>query len=67
MTLASQMTTLLDQLTPHEGYNLTPLADVRFLRSNRPLLRTPVLYEPGIVIVVQGSKRGFLGNDVLFV
>ena len=64
MTLASQMTTLLDQLTPHEGYNLTPLADVRFLRSNRPLLRTPVLYEPGIVIVVQGSKRGFLGNDV---
>ncbi|QHA89407.1 AraC family transcriptional regulator [Serratia rhizosphaerae] len=59
-----QMVTLLDRLTPHEGYNLTALPDVRFLRSNRPLLRTPVLYEPGIVIVVQGSKRGFLGNDV---
>lgn len=59
-----QMVTLLDRLTPHEGYSLTALPDVRFLRSNRPLLRTPVLYEPGIVIVVQGSKRGFLGNDV---
>lgn len=58
------MVTLLDRLTPHEGYSLTALPDVRFLRSNRPLLRTPVLYEPGIVIVVQGSKRGFLGNDV---
>ncbi len=49
---------------PHEGYNLTALPDVRFLRSDRPLLRTPVLYEPGIVIVVQGKKRGFLGGDV---
>lgn len=59
-----QMVTLLDKLTPREGYNLTSLPDVRFLRSNRPLMRTPVLYEPGIVIVVQGRKRGFLGNDV---
>ncbi|CAI1719710.1 L-rhamnose operon regulatory protein rhaS [Serratia grimesii] len=69
MTISSsvvtgQMVELLDRLTPHEGYNLTALADVRFLRSNRPLMRTPVLYEPGIVIVVQGRKRGFLGNDV---
>lgn len=63
-TVTDQMIELLDRLTPHEGYNLTVLADVRFLRSNRPLLRTPVLYEPGIVIVVQGRKRGFLGNDV---
>ncbi|SMB46116.1 hypothetical protein SPRA44_600128 [Serratia proteamaculans] len=63
-TVTDQMIEILDQLTPHEGYNLTALADVRFLRSNRPLLRTPVLYEPGIVIVVQGSKREFLGSDV---
>lgn len=58
------MVMLLDHLTPQEGYNLTTLPDVRFLRSNRPLQRTPVLYEPGIVIVVQGRKQGFLGNDV---
>ncbi len=63
-TVTDQMIELLDRLTPREGYNLTALADVRFLRSNRPLMRTPVLYEPGIVIVVQGRKRGFLGNDV---
>jgi AraC-like DNA-binding protein len=64
LSVTEQMIALLDRLTPREGYNLTALADVRFLRSDRPLLRTPVLYEPGIVIVVQGSKRSFLGNNV---
>ncbi|WP_394777572.1 AraC family transcriptional regulator N-terminal domain-containing protein [Undibacterium sp.] len=58
------MVALLGRLAPLEGYNLTPLPDVRLLRSNRPLNRTPVLYDPGIVIVCQGRKRGFLGDDV---
>lgn len=59
-----QLVSLLDRLTPLEGYNLTALPGVRLLRSNRPLLRTPVLYEPGIVIVGQGRKRGYLGEEV---
>jgi AraC-like DNA-binding protein len=59
-----RMAALLAALAPVEGYNLTVLPDVRFLRSNRPLSRTPVLYDPGIVIVCQGRKRGFLGDDV---
>lgn len=56
------MITLLLKLAPDEGYNLTPLPDVRVLRCNRPLTRTPVLYDPGIVIVCQGSKRGYWGD-----
>jgi AraC-like DNA-binding protein len=55
---------LLRALAPAEGYTLTPLPDVRLLRADRPLSRTPVLYEPGIVIVVQGRKRGLLGDEV---
>ncbi|MCA1177761.1 MULTISPECIES: AraC family transcriptional regulator [unclassified Pantoea] len=55
---------LLKKLAPHEGYNLTELSDVRILRSDRPLARTPVLYDPGIVIVCQGTKRGFFGDQV---
>ena len=55
---------LMGTLAPVEGYNLTALDDVRFLRSNRPLYRVPVLYDPGIVIVCQGCKRGFLGEDI---
>lgn len=58
------MVQLMSQLAPLEGYNLSPLDDVRFLRSNRPLTRTPVLYEPGIVILCQGRKRGYLGEHV---
>jgi len=54
----------LAQLAPIEGYNLTPLPDVRLLRSNRPLSRTPVLYDPGIVIVCQGRKRGYWGDEL---
>ncbi len=62
--LQSRMISLLEGLAPKEGYNLTVLPDVRFLRSNRPLSRTPVLYDPGIVIVCQGRKRGFFGNQI---
>ncbi|WP_248800441.1 AraC family transcriptional regulator [Pseudomonas sp. MWU13-2105] len=58
------MIALMDKLTPLEGYNLTVLPQVRFLRSNRPLSLTPVFYQPGIVIVCQGSKRGFFGGQV---
>lgn len=55
---------LLRALAPREGYNLTALPDVRILRSDRPLSRTPVLYDPGIVIVCQGRKRGYFGDEV---
>jgi len=58
------MVSMLKTLAPCEGYNLTALADVRFLRSNRPLSRTPVLYDPGIIVVCQGRKRGYLGEQV---
>jgi len=63
-TLQQHTVKLLKTLAPQEGYNLTALPDVRILRSDRPLARTPVLYDPGIVIVCQGSKRGFFGDQV---
>lgn len=55
---------LLRALAPHEGYNLTALPSVRILRSDRALSRTPVLYDPGIVIVCQGRKRGYFGDQL---
>jgi AraC-like DNA-binding protein len=59
-----RMIALLHALAPDEGYNLTALPSVRILRSNRPLSRTPVLYDPGIVIVCQGRKRGYFGDQL---
>ncbi len=58
------MIPLLHALAPLEGYNLTALPDVRILRSDRPLSSMPVLYDPGIVIVCQGTKRGYFGDRV---
>lgn len=59
-----QMLALLRPLAIEEGYNLTVLSDVRILRSDRALSRTPVLYDPGIVIACQGRKRGYFGDLV---
>ncbi|WP_416242330.1 AraC family transcriptional regulator N-terminal domain-containing protein [Burkholderia gladioli] len=59
-----RMSALLRDLAPDEGYNLTALPSVRILRSNRALSRTPVLYDPGIVIVCQGRKRGYFGEQL---
>jgi AraC-like DNA-binding protein len=58
------MIELLRMLAPDEGYNLTALPSVRILRSDRALTRTPVLYDPGIVIVCQGRKRGYFGDKL---
>lgn len=58
------MVALARQLAVQEGYNLTALPGVRILRSDRALSRTPVLYDPGIVIVCQGCKRGYFGDQV---
>ncbi len=59
-----RMATLLAQLAPNEGYTQSLLKGVTFMRSNHPMVCTPALYEPGIVIVVQGRKRGFHGGNV---
>jgi AraC-like DNA-binding protein len=58
------MVALLRALAPAEGYSLTPLPSVRILRSDRALSRTPVLYDPGMVIVCQGRKRGYFGDQL---
>lgn len=58
------MARLLRNLAPEEGYNPTAIPGIRILRSDRALTRTPVLYDPGIVIVGQGRKRGFFGDTV---
>lgn len=58
----AQTISLMRALAPAEGYNLTPMESVRILRSDRALSRTPVLYDPGIVIVCQGRKRGYFGD-----
>lgn len=60
----AHMIDFLGQLAPQAGYTLSALDDVRFLRANAPIARAPVMYEPSIVVVCQGTKRGYLGDAV---
>ena len=60
----TEMATLIQQLAPHEGHTRSLLDGVRLMRADRQLGRTPVLYEPSIVIVCQGHKRGYLADRV---
>ncbi len=59
-----RMVELLGTLAPAEGYTHSSLDGVRFMRTNRPIPRMPVMYEPCIVIVCQGRKRGYLGDEM---
>jgi AraC-like DNA-binding protein len=54
---------LLGKLAPTEGITQSELDGVRFMRANRHHPRNPVLYDPCIVIVCQGRKHGFLGEQ----
>ncbi|MFZ1944467.1 MAG: AraC family transcriptional regulator [Acidobacteriaceae bacterium] len=57
-----RMTELLNALTTGEGTRPSTLDGVQLMRAALPQPRTPVLYEPSIVIVGQGRKRGYLGG-----
>jgi AraC-like DNA-binding protein len=58
-----RMVDLLRKLAPEEGMTASSLEGVKFLRANSPMQRRPVMYEPSIVIVCQGRKRGYLGDQ----
>ncbi|PAU89856.1 AraC family transcriptional regulator [Pseudomonas sp. WN033] len=56
------MVELIKTLAPAEGYTESMLDGVTFMRADQAVPNTPALYEPSIVIVVQGRKRGFHGG-----
>ncbi|WP_410054176.1 AraC family transcriptional regulator [Cupriavidus sp. BIC8F] len=60
----ARMTELMLELAPNEGYTQTVIDGVRLIRADRALPRQPVLYEPSIVVVCQGTKRGYLDEAV---
>src|SRR6218665_1750091 len=61
---ADNLTAQASKLAPHPGYNPTTLVGMRILRSEAMLEDVPVLYRPGAVFVLQGTKQGFLDGQV---
>jgi hypothetical protein len=60
----SRLVALAGLLAPRHGYNQTALGSVRILRTETVLHDVPVLYKPGAVFVLQGSKKGVLEGEI---
>lgn len=54
---------LLERHGPAEGINTTALPGVEVTRASRPRPRAPVVSQPALCIVAQGSKRAYLGGE----
>ncbi len=55
---------LLNEVAVHDGIHQMLVEGVWVARHSKPMPRTPVVYEPMIVVVGQGRKHGYLGDEV---
>jgi len=58
----ARLVSLLADMARGEGFSPSRLPGVKFMRSTRHVMRSPIAYEPSIVIVGQGRKTGYLGG-----
>ena len=61
---SNRLAGMVAEFATSEGFTQSKLEAVRFMRSNRSHPRSSVVYEPSIVIIAQGRKRGYLGGQV---
>ena len=54
---------LLEQHTSEEGIQVTGFENLGTFKSSTTEVRSQSYYEPAIVIVGQGKKRCYLGNE----
>src|SRR5271165_7645246 len=59
-----RLASLLNEVAVQEGTHRTLVEGVDVTRRSRSSPRTPVVYQPNIVVVGQGRKRGYLGDKV---
>jgi len=57
-----RLVSLLSELARGEGFGPSRLPGVKFMRSTLYVPRSPIAYEPSIVIIAQGRKTGYLGG-----
>jgi AraC-like DNA-binding protein len=64
-TLRQQTLSLALRRAPGDGLHDTALPWLRLIRANAPAQPLPALYEPGLVLVLQGRKQARLGDTLL--
>jgi len=55
---------LVARHAPTDGTHVTPLEGIQLFRVTHPVERLPAVYSPSVCVVVQGSKRAYLGDAV---
>lgn len=55
---------IVEKLAVEDGYNDTELDGVGLFKASEGRGREPLCYEQGVIFVVQGAKRVYLGNSV---
>ena len=55
---------LLERLAPHEGYTLSALPGLKFMRANGSIARTPVM-GAGTELTVSNARGEVLGQTAL--
>ncbi|MBZ9557855.1 MULTISPECIES: AraC family transcriptional regulator [unclassified Modicisalibacter] len=61
----TRMAELISPLVEHDGFQPTRLPGVHLVASHCGHARTPLIYEPGLIVVVQGGKVGYLDDRVI--
>jgi AraC-like DNA-binding protein len=62
--ISKRFASLLNEVAGYEGIHQTFVDGVQVSRHSNPQPRTPVVYEPKIIVVGQGRKRCYLGDKV---
>ncbi|MEW6526063.1 MAG: AraC family transcriptional regulator [Spirochaetota bacterium] len=61
----NRMVELLSSLVPEEGVIQNVIEGVDLFRITSSTPRTPVTYSPAIIILAQGQKKLFIGDDIV--
>ena len=61
-SIHARINRILDRIDSGEGIRPTELPGLRTVRCHKNIPRSSVLYEPSIVMVTSGSKRGYVGS-----
>ncbi len=62
-TRDNRLAELLEPLVTKELSTTSSLKGVKFFRSDKPIPRRPVAYEPSIIIIAQGHKIVYVGDE----
>jgi len=63
--LRAEMIAIAAEFTPSDGVHATAIEPLQLIRASAPAQPLPAVYEPGLVLVLQGRKQAHLGQEVL--